>query len=130
MSRAEKIIVRPIKAGTRIKAACYSSDAQMTATGGDKRKIWDANTATWTVLGSSDLRGGFSLASKYCLTRQHDYETNRPFETSLHHEQNVSSATFSGDGKFLVTGCENHLYTWDISSIAKEADLLSDIRCH
>ncbi|KAG2740415.1 hypothetical protein P692DRAFT_20753532, partial [Suillus brevipes Sb2] len=30
-------------------------------------------------------------------------DTNQPIGTPLHHRQDVSSATFSVDGKFLVT---------------------------
>ncbi|KAG2748648.1 hypothetical protein P692DRAFT_20499876 [Suillus brevipes Sb2] len=93
------------------------------------------DTATWTcpcletcTAASPNKR---NLASTSLLgkpARLWNLKTNRPIETSLHHEQNVNSVTFSGDGEFLVTGCENHLLcTWDISSMpVKEAGLLSD----
>jgi WD40 repeat protein len=51
----------------------------------------------------------------------------------------VRSVTFSADGKLLVSSCiDNHIYTWDVSAIVKEAGLPSDIvsidtfhvRCH
>ncbi|KAG2039119.1 hypothetical protein BDR03DRAFT_952907 [Suillus americanus] len=36
--------------------------------------------------------------------------------------------TFSTDGKFLITACyDGHIYTWDVSALAKEAGLLYDI---
>ncbi|KAG2337781.1 hypothetical protein BDR05DRAFT_739515 [Suillus weaverae] len=53
-------------------------------------------------------------------------ETNQPIGTPLHHQDNVNSATFSADGKFLVTSCHDyHLYTWDISAIVNKAGLSS-----
>jgi WD40 repeat protein len=57
-----------------------------------------------------------------------DLETNQPIGTPLDHPDDVNSATFSVDGKFLLTCCDdNHIYTWDVSAIAKEAGLPSDI---
>ncbi|KAG2343896.1 WD40 repeat-like protein [Suillus weaverae] len=51
-----------------------------------------------------------------------NFETNQPIGTPLHHQHMVHSATFSADGKFLVTRCfDRHLYTWDVSAIVKEA---------
>ncbi|KAG2757837.1 hypothetical protein P692DRAFT_20689694, partial [Suillus brevipes Sb2] len=42
-------------------------------------------------------------------------ETNQPIGTPLHHPDSVVSATFSADGKFLITGClGRHIYTWDV----------------
>ncbi|KAG2041004.1 hypothetical protein BDR03DRAFT_947922 [Suillus americanus] len=39
----------------------------------------------------------------------------------------LKSATFSADGKFLVTRCDyDHIYIWDVSAILKEAGLPSD----
>lgn len=55
-------------------------------------------------------------------------ETNEPITTQLHHEDPVNCATFSADGKLLVTGCDSgYIYIWDVSAIIKEADLPSDI---
>jgi WD40 repeat protein len=54
-------------------------------------------------------------------------DTNKPIGTPLHHQDCVRSATFSADGKFLVTCCNDNIYTWDVSAIVKEAGLPSDI---
>jgi WD40 repeat protein len=57
-----------------------------------------------------------------------DLETNQPIGTPLHHQEEVTSATLSVDGKFLLTCCrDDHIYTWDVSAIVKEAGLPSDI---
>jgi WD40 repeat protein len=57
-----------------------------------------------------------------------DLETNQPIGTPLHHQGSVKSATFSVDGKFLLTCCEDkHIYIWDLSAVVKEAGLPSDI---
>lgn len=57
--------------------------------------------------------------------------TNLPVGRPLQHEDVVSSASLSADGKFLVTGCHDHnAYVWDIHDILREAgheDLLSVI---
>ncbi|KAG2741668.1 WD40 repeat-like protein [Suillus brevipes Sb2] len=56
-----------------------------------------------------------------------DLEKNQPIGKPLHHQEYVYSATFSVDGKFLVTHCLNgYIYIWDVS-IVKEAGLPSDI---
>ncbi|KAG1751720.1 hypothetical protein EDB19DRAFT_1628257, partial [Suillus lakei] len=49
-------------------------------------------------------------------------ETNQPIGTPLHHESRLHSAYFSVDGKLLFTSCnDRHIYTWDLSTIIKEA---------
>ncbi|KAG2135407.1 uncharacterized protein EDB93DRAFT_1331117 [Suillus bovinus] len=54
-------------------------------------------------------------------------ETDQLMKTPDHPE-NFAQPTFSADGKFLVTSCEDgHLYTWDVSAIVKEAGLPVDI---
>ncbi|KAG1859732.1 hypothetical protein F4604DRAFT_2037144 [Suillus subluteus] len=58
----------------------------------------------------------------------YNLETNKPIRAPLHLEDYVTSATFSADGKFLVTSCrDGHIYTWDLSAIVNETDPLSDI---
>ncbi|KAG2133816.1 WD40-repeat-containing domain protein [Suillus bovinus] len=57
-------------------------------------------------------------------------ETNQPIGPLLRPEGDgavFQSTTFSADGKFLVTSCEDYLYTWDLSAIVKEAGLPLDI---
>ncbi|KAG2139793.1 quinon protein alcohol dehydrogenase-like superfamily [Suillus bovinus] len=67
------------------------------------------------------------------LARQPVYGTSKPINSSktLHHPEYPvwrSQPTFSADGKFLVTSCEDgHLYTWDVSAIVKEAGLQLEI---
>jgi WD40 repeat protein len=98
------------------------------------------DTATWTVLTlCKNYANAISLSpnnrilattSFFGKTAQlWNLETNKPIGTPLHHQGNVTSATFSADGKFLVTDCLNdrEIYTWDVSSIIKKADLSSNI---
>jgi WD40 repeat protein len=54
-------------------------------------------------------------------------DTNKPIGTPLHHQERVKSVTISADGKFLICGTNDHIYTWDVSAIVKEAGLPSDI---
>ncbi|KAG2744123.1 WD40 repeat-like protein [Suillus brevipes Sb2] len=98
------------------------------------------DTATWTVLDlCKDYVSPILLLSpnnRILATTPHDdktaqlwnLETNQPIGTPLHHLDYVESATFSADGKFLVTGCrDDHIYTWDVSAIVEGAGLPSDI---
>ncbi|KAG2051093.1 WD40 repeat-like protein [Suillus hirtellus] len=103
-----------------------------------KFQIMKFNTATWTVLESltRDVRKNywvslspderfFGTASVFSPTVQlWNMETNQPIGTPLHHENYVIYATFSADGKFLLTRCEDdHIYMWDVFAILKEACL-------
>jgi WD40 repeat protein len=154
-----------------VRAVCYSPDAKMIATGGNRLQIWDANsgeslksfeelstclawtsdgktlisgrskidTATWTVLAlCEDYVSTILLSpnnrilastSKFEQTAQlWNFETNQPIGKTLYHPDYVESATFSADGKFLVTGCrDDHIYTWDVSAIVEGVGLPSDI---
>ncbi|KAG2745729.1 WD40 repeat-like protein [Suillus brevipes Sb2] len=57
-----------------------------------------------------------------------DLETSQPIGIPLYHPDVMNSATFSVDGKFLLTCCDDdHIYTWDVSAIVKEAGLPSDV---
>jgi hypothetical protein len=38
----------------------------------------------------------------------------RPIGIPFHHQEEVFSATFSTDGKFLVTWSNDHIYTWKV----------------
>jgi WD40 repeat protein len=171
-------IIGPIKAVEPYMqwAICYSPDAKMIATGGNRLKIWDANTGeslktfdgvfmclAWTSDGKSLFAGGVTsgimkidtatwtvlalcenivntislfpneriLASTSFVdetAQLWNLDTNQPIGTPLHHQGPVSSATFSVDGKFLVTCCrDDHIYTWNVSAIIKKAGLPSDI---
>ncbi|KAG1798373.1 quinon protein alcohol dehydrogenase-like superfamily [Suillus variegatus] len=103
-------------------------------------KITKFDTATWTVL-HVDVRENvvdtisISPNERILASTTHldktvqlwNLETNEPIATQLHHEDPVNCATFSADGKLLVTGCDSgHIYTWNVSAIIKEADLPSD----
>jgi WD40 repeat protein len=99
-------------------------------------RIYD--TATWTFQAlAGGLRrfvvspNGRILASTSILNptpQLWNLETGQLIGAPLHHEQDVSAATFSADGKFLVTCCsDRYIYTWDVSAIVKEAGLPSDI---
>jgi WD40 repeat protein len=97
------------------------------------------DTATWTVLDvreyyansiSISPNGRILATTGYSdkTAQLWNLETNQPIGTPLHHEDYVMSATFSADGKFLLTGCDyHHICTWDVSAIIKEAGLPSDI---
>jgi WD40 repeat protein len=93
------------------------------------------DTATWTVV---DLYKNYvnaisvspndrilATTSYFKTTAQlWDLETNQPIGIPLHHQKEVRSATFSVDGKFLLTRCrDGHIYTWDVSAIVKRAGL-------
>ncbi|KIK32422.1 hypothetical protein CY34DRAFT_814310 [Suillus luteus UH-Slu-Lm8-n1] len=98
---------------------------------------WKFDTATWTEV---DLCEGYVdaislspndriLATKpYSDTTAQlwDLETNQPIGTPLHHQDYVRSVTLSVDGRFLLTCCDDHIYTWDVSAIVKRAGLPSD----
>ncbi|KIK32601.1 hypothetical protein CY34DRAFT_138349 [Suillus luteus UH-Slu-Lm8-n1] len=125
-----------LKTLQRVFSMClaWTSDGKTLIAGGSK-----IDTATWTVV---DLCKDFvnanslspndrilAISSYFEKTVQlWDLETNQPIGTPLHHQENVYSATFSVDGKFLLTCCrDGHIYTWDVSAIVKRAGLPSDI---
>ncbi|KIK32587.1 hypothetical protein CY34DRAFT_101151 [Suillus luteus UH-Slu-Lm8-n1] len=111
----------------------WTSDGKTLIAGGSK-----FDTATWSVI---DLCQHFVHAisispndrilatiNSVKTAQLWDLETNQPIGTPLHHQEGVRSATFSVDGKFLLTCCrDDHIYTWDVSAIVKGAGLPSDI---
>jgi WD40 repeat protein len=113
----------------RFSCLAWSSDGKMFIAGGSK-----INTATWTdknhvhfiaVSPNDRILATTSFIEK--TVKLWDLETNQTIGT-LHHRGCADSATFSVDGKFLVTYCDQkHIYTWDVSAIVKEAGLPSDI---
>jgi WD40 repeat protein len=117
-----------------VSSLAWTSDGKTLVAG--RLKI---DTATWTVVDlyqnfyvkSISLSPNYEriLASTSFKTAQlWDLETNQPIRTPLLHQEYVNSVTFSADGKFLVTSCiDNHIYTWDVSAIIKEAGIPSDI---
>ncbi|KIK32605.1 hypothetical protein CY34DRAFT_101094 [Suillus luteus UH-Slu-Lm8-n1] len=112
----------------------WTSDGKTLIGGGSK-----IDTATWTVVDlcknyvdaiSASPNDRILATTSYVekTAQLWDLETNQPIGTPLHHQENVSSVTFSVDGKFLVTYCRgDHIHTWDVSAIVKEAGLPSDI---
>ncbi|KAG2750158.1 WD40 repeat-like protein [Suillus brevipes Sb2] len=114
----------------------WSSDGKTLVAGGSK-----IDTATWTkVKLYEDYKFVHSISlspnDRILATTSYpqktvqlwDLETNLPIGTPLDHPDRVDSATFSVDGKFLLTCCDDdHIYTWDVSAIVKEAGLPSDI---
>ncbi|KAG2051102.1 WD40 repeat-like protein [Suillus hirtellus] len=107
-----------------------------------KFQMMKFDTATWAVLDvpedlvdscinsvlpSPDGRFFATISVLNRTAQLWNIETNQPIGTPLHHEHRVYYGTFSADGKFLFTNCQdNHIYIWDVSAIFKEADL-SDI---
>ncbi|KIK32476.1 hypothetical protein CY34DRAFT_814256 [Suillus luteus UH-Slu-Lm8-n1] len=101
----------------------WTSDGKMLVTGRSK-----FDTATWTEVGLCQdyvttilvSPNDHILATIYNDTTAQlwDLETNQPIGIPLHHQKFVDSATFSVDGKFLLTCCrDDHIYTWDIFAV-------------
>jgi WD40 repeat protein len=97
------------------------------------------DTATWTVRAPvcEDFVDTISVSPNDHILASTTYldmtaqlwnlETNQPIGTPLHHQNVVDSVAFSADGKFLVTNCDYHIYTWDVSAIIKGAGLPLDV---
>jgi WD40 repeat protein len=111
----------------------WTSDGKILIAGRSK-----FSTATWTKLDLCEhyisaislspndrILASASILKK--TAKLWNLDTNKPIGTPLHHQEYVRSVTFSADGKFLVTCCNDDIYTWDISAIVKEAGLPSDI---
>ncbi|KAG2125745.1 WD40-repeat-containing domain protein [Suillus clintonianus] len=50
-----------------------------------------------------------------------NFANYQPIGPPLHHDNYVACATFSEDGKLLVTGCDDgYVYIWDVSAILKK----------
>ncbi|KIK43722.1 hypothetical protein CY34DRAFT_803563 [Suillus luteus UH-Slu-Lm8-n1] len=118
----------------------WTSDGKTLFAGGSSiSHITKIDTATWTALDlCENIANTISLSPNERILASTSYDdktaqlwnldTNQPIGTPLHHQGLVSSATFSVDGKFLVTCCrDDHIYTWDVSAIIKKAGLPSDI---
>ncbi|KAG2747064.1 WD40 repeat-like protein [Suillus brevipes Sb2] len=116
----------------------WTSDGKTLIAGGSSITKFD--TATWTVVDFGENRdyvNTISLSPNERILASTSFfgktaqlwnlETNQPIGTPLHHQREVICATFSAGGKFLVTGCQGHIYTWDVSAIVKEAGIPSDI---
>jgi WD40 repeat protein len=115
----------------------WTSDGKILITGGSKITRFD--TATWTVLNVHENFVDTILLSpneRILASTKHlvetvqlwNLETNQPIATLLYHENPVNCTTFSADGKFLVTGCDDgDIYIWDIFAVIKEAGLPSNI---
>ncbi|KIK32146.1 hypothetical protein CY34DRAFT_814419 [Suillus luteus UH-Slu-Lm8-n1] len=96
------------------------------------------DTATWTevdlcedtVVHAISLSPNDRILAMYSdkTAQLWDLETNQPIGTPLHHPDDVRSATFSVDGRFLLTCCDDdHISTWDVSAFVKQAGLPSNI---
>lgn len=124
--------------GVCCRCLAWTLDGKALFAGGWRIRKFD--TATWAAV----LDGGENFVDTILLSPNRriiattsyfdktaqlwNLETNQPIGTPLQHEDFVISATFSADGKFLVTGCPNgHVYTWNISVIIKKSGILSDI---
>jgi WD40 repeat protein len=144
--------IRDANTGKELKTLLSSTNSSLAWTSDGKTLIaadymsfTKFDTATWTVLANpprvradpsrwSLSPKGRMLASASTLdvfsrtAQLWNLETGKLIGAPLHHQDHVSSATFSADGKFLVTCCrDHHIYTWDVSAIVKEASLPSDI---
>jgi WD40 repeat protein len=125
-------LLKTLEGGVDVTCLAWTSDGKTLMAGGSR-----INTATWTVLDvreqdadtislSPNERILASISRFDNTVGLWNLETNQPIGTPLHHEVMVITATFSADGKFLVTTCYNgHIYTWDVFAI-KEAEHLSN----
>lgn len=114
----------------------WTSDGKtLIAIGGTDIKKFD--TAAWSQTAIlEDLKDSHTItlspnerilaSTSHKMTVQlWNLETNQPIGTLLHHEEYVNCASFSEDGKFLATICnDGHIFTWDIYTILKKAGLL------
>ncbi|KAG1758207.1 quinon protein alcohol dehydrogenase-like superfamily [Suillus occidentalis] len=84
----------------------------------------EANSVSWSPDGGRVV-SGFEDGT----FRVWDVESGKTILGPIAQRDDVhTSATFSVDGKFLLTCCDNdHIYTWDVSAIVKRAGLPSDI---
>ncbi|KAG2342354.1 WD40 repeat-like protein [Suillus weaverae] len=132
-------LLNTLKHDSMVCSLAWTSDGKKLISGSnDPIRIFD--TATWQQLAileghanslSTPPRNNRLLASASTdsTARLWNLDTNLPVGPPLQHEDVLRSATFSADGKVLVTACENkNVYTWDVHAILKEAgfeDLLS-----
>jgi WD40 repeat protein len=129
-------LLKTLNAEVNVTCLAWTSDGKTLITGG-MFNIMKFDTATWTpVVGMWKMfintislspidehilacASGAPLDKKVPLL---NLETNQPIGTLVHNEDAVNSATFSADGKFLITSCsDGHIYTWDLSAIVKNA---------
>ncbi|KIK43720.1 hypothetical protein CY34DRAFT_11561 [Suillus luteus UH-Slu-Lm8-n1] len=116
-----------LKTFEKVSSTClaWTSDGKtLIAAGAGITKI---DTATWTVLDSYKWIIAFTISLSpneriLAIPSSHavelwDLDTIEPIGTPPHHQGRVNSATFSADGKFLVTCCKDHICTWDVSII-------------
>ncbi|KAG2343876.1 WD40 repeat-like protein [Suillus weaverae] len=133
-----------LETGTqRAVTLAWTSDGKTLIAGGFLIRKFD--TATWREIAVLELEGhddtgtGYvvslspnghilaSVASHHKTVQLWNLGTNQPIGTPLHYEAVVNCATFSVDGKFLVTSCDGHIYTWAVSAIVKKTGHMSDI---
>ena len=79
----------------------------------------------------------FSRDGKYVATasddrtaRIWDADTGKPVSEPLKHDQAVTSATFSADGKWLLTVAENSARLWEVATGKPGETLKHDNRVH
>ncbi|KAG1796968.1 WD40-repeat-containing domain protein [Suillus plorans] len=131
-------LLKTLNAGSGITCLAWTSDGKTLIAGGLFNAI-KFNTATWTILPVNvrknfintvslfpNEHGGYILA---CASgapldktvQLWNLKTDQPIGTLLHHEDYVNSATFSSDGKLLITSCsDGHIYTWDLTAIVNK----------
>jgi WD40 repeat protein len=115
----------------------WTSDGKKLISGLHHGSIRIFDTATWQQLafrkGHKNVVSTLSLfpnerllasTSRDKTVRFWNLDTNLPVGPILEHEDDVSSASLSADGKLLVTGChDENAYVWDIHAILREAGL-------
>jgi hypothetical protein len=100
-----------------VHSLAWTSDGKKLISGSDELiRIFD--TATWQQI--AILQGHTSFITVISLSWNNRLLASVSWDKT--HEQDLSSAALSPDGKVLVTGCQDgNAYTWDAHAILKEA---------
>jgi len=121
-----------------VMCLAWTPDGKTLISGSLDHSIRTWNTSKWkqiivldghTKLGVYDIAISpngriLASASENGTGRLWNLDNNQPISSPLKHVAIVAVVSFSANGKLLVTCCDdNNAYTWDVSTILKEAGL-------